>query len=53
MGVAAAALVLGAAAASADEHEPAWQDRLNLNPSTRQEFGEIPGVGNRMVREFM
>ena len=45
------ALALAAVAGNADEL--AWQDCLNLNTSTRQEFGEIPGVGNRMVREFM
>ena len=27
--------------------------RVNLNTGTRAEFGEIPGVGNRMIREFM
>ena len=48
-------LALVAVAGRADEHgdESAWQERLNLNTSTRAEFGGIPGVGNRMVREFM
>ena len=53
----AAALVFVALAAGAQEAaepvEPAWQDRVNLNTATRDEFGEIPGVGRRMVREFM
>ena len=51
LGVGWVALALVAVTGNADE--PAWQDRLNLNASTREEFGEIPGVGNRMVREFM
>ena len=51
LGVGWVALALVAVTGNADE--PAWQDRLNLNTSTREEFGEIPGVGNRMVREFM
>ena len=51
LGIATLALALAAVAGNADE--PAWQDRLNLNTSTRQEFREIPSVGNRMVREFM
>lgn len=51
LGSALVMLALVAVAGHADEH--AWQDRLNLNTSTRQEFGGIPGVGNRMVREFM
>lgn len=54
LGAGLAALALVAMAGHADEHgdEPTWQDRLNLNTSTRQEFRGIPGVGNRMVREF-
>ena len=51
LGVGLAVLALVAVAGNADE--PAWKDRLNLNTSTREEFGEMPGVGNRMVREFM
>jgi DNA uptake protein ComE-like DNA-binding protein len=49
-----AALVFVALAAGAQEAAaPTWQDRVNLNTATRDEFGEIPGVGRRMVREFM
>ena len=51
LGIGLVVLALVAVAANADE--PAWQDRVNLNTSTAEEFGEIPGVGNRMVREFM
>ena len=28
-------------------------ERLNLNTATRDDFLTVPGVGNRMVREFM
>ena len=51
LGTVTVALALAAVAGNADE--PEWQDRLNLNTSTRREFREIPGVGIRMVREFM
>ena len=51
LSVVLAALTLVAVAANAEG--PAWQDRVNLNDGTRAEFGEIPGVGNRMIREFM
>ena len=49
-----AVLVFVALAAGAQEAAaPTWQDRVNLNTATRDEFGEIPGVGRRMAREFM
>ncbi len=51
LGTVTVALALAAVSGNADE--PEWQDRLNLNTSTRREFREIPGVGIRMVREFM
>ena len=51
LGVGLVALALVAVTGNADE--TAWQDRVNLNTGTQAEFGEIPGVGNRMVREFM
>jgi DNA uptake protein ComE-like DNA-binding protein len=45
-----------AAAQTADataEATPAPFDKLNLNTATEEEFKTIPGVGDRMVREFM
>ena len=50
--VATFALALVAAVGFAQD-APEWQERVNLNTGTRAEFGEIPGVGNRMIREFM
>ena len=52
LGVAVLVFVVLAAGAQ-EAAEPTWQDRVNLNTATRDEFGEIPGVGRRMAREFM
>jgi DNA uptake protein ComE-like DNA-binding protein len=45
--------VAGGATAAAPAAAQAASTKLNLNTATREQFMTVPGVGDRMVREFM